>query len=382
MKLLVIMKYIVNLPLYWLSIVIPRNKNIWIFGAWFGQKYADNCKTLFEFVLKNDKQIRAIWLTKNKDVYKRLREEGKEVYFIYSIKGYFYSMLAGYYIVSSGLVDINKYVKGGSVKIINLWHGTPLKMIGCDQNKNFNYRNKQASFALKLKSYIFPFLKNDYNYVLSSSKKIGTLLKSAFMVTEEQIINLGYPRNDVLKERVESGKKTILFLPTFRDVSGFNIFENFDSKMFNEFLEKNGAVFYYKLHPADSNNKNNPQDTNIINLDSNIDLYEFLKSVDILLTDYSSIYFDFLLTQKPIVFTPFDIDTYISKDRRLYYDYESVTPGPKCRNWQEVIGEIDDLLQGKDSYLAQREVLNREFNENRSFDSTQKVYQFIKKKIN
>ena len=79
--------YIINLPLYYISYLLPKNKNVWIFGSWFGEKYADNSKALFEFVNKHDKEILAVWLTQSKTVFRDLNQKGLNVYYTYSLFG-------------------------------------------------------------------------------------------------------------------------------------------------------------------------------------------------------------------------------------------------------------------------------------------------------
>ena len=101
--------YIINIPLYYLSFFIPKNKNIWVFGAWFGKKYSDNSKALFEYVNKNDKEIFAVWLTESKTVFRDLNQKGFNVHYTYSFKGYFYSAVAKFNFVSSGMSDVNRY---------------------------------------------------------------------------------------------------------------------------------------------------------------------------------------------------------------------------------------------------------------------------------
>ena len=71
--------YIINCPLYYISYFLPKNKNIWVFGSWFGEKYADNSRALFEFVNKHDEKIETIWLTESKKVFNNLRKNDLKV---------------------------------------------------------------------------------------------------------------------------------------------------------------------------------------------------------------------------------------------------------------------------------------------------------------
>ena len=102
--------YTINIPAYLISFFFPKYSNIWIFGAWQGFRYSDNSKYLFEYVSKNHKNIRCIWLTKSEVVINKLQKNGFEAYYSYSLQGYFYTAISGIVIVSSALHDVNKFV--------------------------------------------------------------------------------------------------------------------------------------------------------------------------------------------------------------------------------------------------------------------------------
>jgi CDP-glycerol glycerophosphotransferase (TagB/SpsB family) len=367
--------YFINLPMYYISYLFPKNKNVWIFGAWFGEKYADNSKALFEFVNKHDEKIVAIWLTQSKTVFKELKQKGLNVYYTYSLFGYYYSAIARYVFVTTGMHDVNRFVSSNNIKV-QLWHGTPLKKIMNDDKLIVN--KKKSSYALK--QIFFPFNAVRYQYLLSSSENINNNLISAFGNKIDNIIVKGYPRNDMLFA-VNNKEKTITFLPTHRGEgqgSIQNIFQSFDSKEFNNFLEKKSCRLLIKPHFYDLNNIT-LQTTEYINiLKDDINLYQLLSNTDILITDYSSVYFDFLLLDRPIIFTPFDFKEYISKDREMYYDYDKVTPGPRCGDWNEVMHEIEKLVNGEDNYSNERMKINNYFNKYKDGESSRRVYEFFK----
>ena len=357
--------YIINLPLYYISFFIPKNKNIWVFGAWFGEKYADNSKALFEFVNNNDKEIFAVWLTESKTVFNELNQKGLNVYYTYSLFGYYYSAIARYVFVSSGMSDINRYAIARGC-IIQLWHGTPLKRID-------NVKKNQSILYL-LRNLVFPYSNPKYNYVLSASDNNIKDYKIAFQ-TKDVIIK-GYPRNDLLFRENFSNEKRVLYLPTFRDNTSFNVFEKLDVALLQSFCIRMNINFYYKLHFADKNTSE-ISEFNISKV-TDEDLYQLLSKTDILITDYSSVYFDFLLLDRPVIFTPFDFKDYISKDREMYYDYDKVTPGPRCENWNEVMNEIEKLMNGEDNYRGERKKTNNYFNKYQDGNSSKRVYEFFK----
>jgi CDP-glycerol glycerophosphotransferase len=79
------------------------------------------------------------------------------------------------------------------------------------------------------------------------------------------------------------------------------------------------------------------------------DIYEHLHNYDVLITDFSGIFFDFLITGKPIIMAPINMDTYLHEDRELYYNYEAICPDTPCMHWDEVLNKIIDVC--KEDYL-------------------------------
>lgn len=366
--------YVINIPLYYISYFFPKNKNVWIFGAWFGDKYADNSKALFEFVNKHDEKIVAIWLTQSKTVFNELKQKGLNVYYAYSLFGYYYSAIARYVFVSTGMHDVNRFVSSNNIKV-QLWHGTPLKKI---MNDDKLVAAKKRSHILK--QIFIPFDIIKYEYLISSSENINNHLISAFENKINNIIVKGYPRNDMLFG-VNNKEKIITFLPTHRGEGegGIqNIFQSFDSNEFDGFLEKRSYKLLIKPHFYDLNNITIDTTEHINIIKEDVDLYQLLSKTDILITDYSSVYFDFLLLDRPVIFTPFDFKEYISKDRDIYYDYDKVTPGPRCGDWNEVMNEIEKLINGKDNYSKERKKINNYFNKYKDGNSSKRIYDFFK----
>lgn len=374
--------YILNIPLYWISCCIPKNKNLWIFGAWFGEKYADNSKYLFEYVNRNHSHIRAVWLSKNKKTVELIKSKGYEVYYTYDIRAILLALKARFSIfVHSNRSDNLMFLNNKNTKLIQLWHGSPLKKIGLDDNI-FSNKKKQSL----LKQMLFPFIYEHYDIIIAQSENDRNIFKSAF--NNKNIIVTGYPRNDSFfnKKKSYSTKSEILYVPTFRDNIGseIDLFTdyNFDINKWQKYLEKNKIVFNIKMHPVNKTSKTIldklSKSKNIIFLDE-IDINDILPSFDILINDYSSIYFDFLLTNKPIVFAPFDYVKYLTKDRELYYDYDEVTPGPKCKDWNEVLKWIEKFNFNSSLYAKEREIIRNRFHKYLDGNSCMRVFEQIVK---
>lgn len=356
-KLITLLLKIFTLPFWYIQKLFPRNKHIWLFGAGSGLLYFDNSKWLYEYVLRNEKQINAIWITRNKEIYNKLSKENKPVLMVNSLKGIITSLRAGVVFINNTPKDVNARAINGSLQIW-LWHGLMMKQIGQDArlfSKQINgFKENIFQFFQKL---IFPEFTYNPDYIINTSEFFTPYFSSAFNLTNDRILITGYPRNDglfvkdkeilieELNEKYNNPTK-ILYLPTWRDAftnkgKSFNPFDSygFDSKTLSEILNTSNSVFLNKGHNFELKQWNADQVTErFINLSNQdfTDLYRLLKDIDILITDYSSVYFDFILTGKPVILAPFDIESYIRESRPLYYDYYKEIEGIKANDWNEL----------------------------------------------
>ena len=145
-------------------------------------------------------------------------------------------------------------------------------------------------------------------------------------------------------------------MPTFRD-SGRDFLKFLDLTTFNKFGLINNLLFIFKLHP-DTLIKKRESLNNILFYESSKDIYPILPLSDLLITDYSSIYTDYLFLNKPILFFPFDKEEYIKNDRAFQFDYDEFTPGPKAYNQQELERLILNILND-DHFANQRDKIKK-----------------------
>ena len=393
-----IFKYILFLlfnPFWYLQLLVPRNRNIWVFGAWAGNRYSDNTRAFFTYIVKNKPEIQAIWLSRKPEIVSRLRKEGLRSYSLNSLPGIYYSLRAKYAFVCFGKRDINPFFINGATSI-QFWHGVPMKKI-CNDDKF----SPITPFIGKILRVFFPFIYEfNFDYYLSTANTFDLIVKNAFLAKDEQIIFSGYPRNDIYFEeetelqyiaklKVEyNNPKLVAYLPTHRgalveDVDYFVKF-GFDFEMFNKYLNENNLVFIYKNHfvvqnKLESERFSQNRIIQISNEDIDDNLNLFLKSVDVLITDYSGVYFDFLLTEKPMIFAAFDLEDYISNNRELYFDYNEIACGPIAENWVEVLEAIEEL-RSKDQYKESRHSYNTLFNKYIDSKNCERVFHALSEK--
>lgn len=351
------------LPMYGLSFLFPRKKKIWIFGSTFGSRFADNPRYLYTYLQNKNKIIRPIWITRNKGIYKALKNCNAEVYMTDSLKGYWFALRGGVYIYDNYTKDINFWLSGNALHV-NTWHGIPLKKIQMDNKFDLvrHPKNKWARFKWSLRRLSD---EKPSDFVITTSEFLKDIFFSAF-ATNNVIIN-NYPRVDMLNGHLKNtilleeektiqksmlenrkfNKKNIIYMPTFRE-SEVKFFDVVNIQKFLDFLEENNMFFYVKLHPKSKNyNKfKSIQHSSLLVIDKDSDPYTYLGLTDMLMTDYSSIYFDYLVTNKPIVFFSYDLETYLNESRELYFPYEEFTPGNHITTMEELMKTISDVLIG------------------------------------
>ncbi len=287
--------------------------------------------------------------------------------------------------------------------VIELWHGIPFKAMGL-LDKSLDLRSKK----LAIKSW------NKVDFIVSSSLTYSTLINACFGTYKNPYIITGFPRNDYLfnngrlqelflkNDKKLRGKRVILFVPTFRKgyinrVEGIerdkNVFgfEEFDMKAFDDFLGENRALLIVKLHPNEEKFYKKVYETmNLSNFyfltseileSSKIDLYEILPDVDLLITDYSSIYFDFLLLNKPIIFVKPDFEQYSKIRGVLLSPYDFWAPGPKVTSQDDLEKSISEIFSGKDNYAERRKELKDVFFEHQDGNSSERILQVIRDKL-
>jgi CDP-glycerol glycerophosphotransferase (TagB/SpsB family) len=384
--------------------LFPRNNKLWVFGANNGDSFADNPKHLFLHLSSSHDEIEAVWLSRNPQTVKSLLATGYSACATYSLRGFWYALKAGCAVLSYGITDVNLMSVTGAKKV-QLWHGIPLKKIQRDVRWTAHKSFREAPLLIKpfllLSNWCYKLESETLDYAIACSKEHADKMCSAFGIRSTNVYITGYPRNDALfrsspllpadvdfvdriRARV-SFKHLIMYLPTFRDSRvgktdllgqfGFSVTEA------NANLEYLDAILIMKPHHMETKlSMHDSQLSDRVFVASNADLpdvYPTLRETDILITDYSSVYFDYLLLDRPIIFAPFDLEEYISGDRELYYDYDEVTPGPKATDWPEVFHLLKQVL-ARDEWTGQRGTVRSRFHHYIDGNSSERVYQTIK----
>jgi CDP-glycerol glycerophosphotransferase (TagB/SpsB family) len=388
--------------LYCLGGFFPRDPRLWLFGSWHGERFADNSKWLFLYAAKQRSTlIRCVWISKDATVVDTVRSLGFEAYHAFTPKGWWLCLRAGVYVFDCYSSDINFWLSSGAAKV-NLWHGIPLKKVerDIDNPQHFVHRGHHGNCLQRAAFWVrAPWMAEKAALVLSTSELVQRLHASAFGLPVQQVPVTGFPRNDAIGisayeplpeemafcERIRNlkadGKRLAMYMPTFRDHEQHARQIPLDWARLNEFLSRHNAAFLVKLH---RNDRASLPDLApypwIVEVDSKVDVYPLLRQVDVLVTDYSSIYFDYLLLDRPIVFYAYDLDQYIDRSRSLYVDYQSATPGPKPKSFEELLSALSNVLVESPSFEqwnAERENVRQAYHFYRDYHSSERVWSQI-----
>lgn len=346
---------------------IRPDSHIWLFSSTDNSHYNYNSRYLFEYVKENLPEITPLFVINDPELRNSLSSKYGKQYFIEteSIQGIRQALSAGVWFTSAGLPA---YGTGLHKKrlIINLWHGVPLKKIALlDPNL------KKAA-----RIYFKKIFSENYTCILTTSHELIPLMARSFAVSEDKIKVWGQPRNDGLFQKNDCREilgqlfpdlpeytKTVLYAPTFRDYGQVQLFpfKDFDQEQLEAFLEEKNMLLFIRTHVAEQGSAAPYLGKRIrfLGNEQTEDVTGILNIFDCLITDYSSIYIDYLLTDKPMIFLPYDRLQYLD-GRGMNFDYDDVTPGPKPETFNDF---LDALSPKEDFWKSERTRVNRLFNE-------------------
>lgn len=367
-----VIKRIFRAPIYvgavFLTRIIGRNEQIWIFSDFpSGQPFSQNRKYLFQYLADDyTEDVRPIWLTSDKRLYDKLSQEGYEVYRSTSLRARYYSLRAKYAPIDSSPGAIPWAYTGGAT-VIQMGHGIPLK---ANLSPGDSWLERVISW-------------NSIDYAVFSSKaeerhfqeyvEAGPGSERGWInnrLYASNTIHTGYPKTDAIVNSIgrsnehetlssdESSEgqaiRTIGYFPTRREGHGLDLDEVIDVPQIEELLTQNEAKLLIKPHRQLSLDGGIIRSEQIQSVDPDTDSHEFLTEVDILITDYSSIFFDFLPLGRPVIFYTPDYSAY-EELRGTHHKYENVVAGQRVNNFEELLEQLESNLKGVDEYARQRQ---------------------------
>lgn len=348
---------IYKLSFWGLGILLPKNKKLVIFESFLGKQYSDNPRAIYEYMVRHKPDYQMYWSIERKSI-KSFEYLDIKTVPRFSVKWLLLMTRAKYWVSNSRLpLWIPKPEK---TIYVQTWHGSPLKRLAADMDEV----HMPGTNTIKYKK---NFLKESskWDYLISPNRYSSEIFERAFRF-DKRMIESGYPRNDFLinsktdetikqiKEQngLPKNKKVILYAPTWRDnqfhKKGKYKFElQMDLKRLQERFG-NEYVIVLRLHYLVAENLDLTDYNDFVyDFSQYEDIRELYLISDLLITDYSSVFFDYANLKRPMLFFVYDIEEYRDHLRGFYFDFESKAPGPLVKTTEEIITEIEAIENGE-----------------------------------
>ncbi|MBO4509757.1 MAG: bifunctional glycosyltransferase family 2 protein/CDP-glycerol:glycerophosphate glycerophosphotransferase [Lachnospiraceae bacterium] len=336
-------------------------KDFILFESFLGRSYGDSSRYIYEYLQKLNAEGKLgsgniipqnptfIWMIDNKAA--KIPGKHKQVKFN-SLRYFYYVARCAVWVTN--MRQPSWYVKRPGVILLECWHGTPLKRLVFDMEDVHS-----ASPKYKMTVYNQSRM---WDYLISDNRFSTECFKRCFLFPEERILELGYPRNDLLygddkeerarkiKEKlgIPQDKKVVLYAPTWRDDDYYGPAQyKFDLPLDLEMMKSLRDRYYFILrtHYFIADHLNIPkEDADFVSDQSRYnDIGELYLISDILITDYSSVFFDFANLRRPILFFVYDLEKYAGVLRGFYFDMTTGCPGPLLKTNEEVLDALENI---------------------------------------
>ena len=329
------------------------------FESFHGTQFSDNPKAIYEWMKQEYPEYHLVWGV-NKGQEKPFRDEKVSYVLRFSIKWFLTMPRAAVWVINTRTPLW--LTKNKKTMYIQTWHGTPLKKIGRDIESisipGYTKESYDQSFTEESKR---------WNYLVSPNFYSTEIFKGAFDF-HGPVLEIGYPRNDILtkskdnpviktklKEKMglPTNKRIILYAPTWRETANrkdgkysFDTEFPFDDVM--ESVDENTLVLV-RMHYLVAKEIDFTQlDERIIDVSESYDMSELLAISDLLITDYSSSFFDYAITDSPILFFMPDKKNYEEEIRGFYFPIEESLPGPIAETKEELVDKITQWHSNED----------------------------------
>ena len=347
------------------SYLVPKRRNTFLLGGGLGKSFSGNPKYFYLYLERELSKGRKVWsshswITKSDEVLSELQQANRPVIDARTFAGFWAILRSEFLILESGTAIgsgahdiVYERILLGRFKIVQMWHGSPLKRINLDALHD----RENPRLIERIYTKICQLELSRLTVILALSEADASIFRSAF--NNNRIVKLGYPKNDVLfgdpqswgvTLRYQKYDKVLLYAPTFRDhpdvVTPFTL--EFLERLDGELRERNWCLLI-KKHPYDRGLHVPRYLENILDVTTfENDIQELLVQTDLLITDYSSVFVDFLLRDKPQIFYVYDLDDYKTRSRGMYYELKDMAPGPIARTEEEL---LDLMLTADEWYL-------------------------------
>lgn len=329
------------------------NKNIILYESFHGASISCNPLGIFKYLLtqQEHKKKKHIWVINSTyDIPEELSSLSNVIFVKHGSELYLRYLATAGYLINNNTFPAY-FIRRSGQKYLNTWHGTPLKTLGIDiPQKPFEHKNVLRNI-LQCTHIIYPNKHTLEKFLASYQAQDIYTAKTSFT---------GYPRIDMMinatqekkenikkKLKINNGLPNILYAPTWRgELSSPHVDISKITDLITELSSVPANLIISAHHLVNEKIKNINSEVNLI--DASIDTTETLSIVDLLITDYSSIMFDFLPQEKPILLYTYDLHSY-KQNRGLYLPVEDL-PFYKCANAKNIAKKVQDEIKTKQNY--------------------------------
>lgn len=390
--------WLVIAPLAWL---VPKRRDwIAVIGRADG-RLLDNTKYFYLEVATGAGGLRSVHVTERRDVYSQLREKGLESVLYPTLRGAWLLARCGTVVVDSieWCQRWRCFLVAGAT-LVQLWHGVGFKRIELDKWRNEARGRKLVAspwlYRVRLfRKWIRGRIPRYDAVVTTSAFYRDHVFAPAFR--SRHVVVAGYPRNSFgqlpgragelawlnvdtsvvarLDDWNRAGRRIVLVAPTFRDTRATPIgLDPQTCEMLDDFCRESGYELLFKFHPYE-HGAGWIRGDHLHVLDPQSDAYPLFPHLAAMVTDYSSIYMDFLHLDRPIVFLTPDLQRYVAQDRGIQFDFDRMTPGPKVSDWRGVVAAL--ATQGEEWRQARSELLALAFDGLPASGATSRLLAFM-----
>lgn len=349
-----------------------------VFNGFNGKAYACTPKAVYEYMLSHEEysDYRFVWVVRDLEKYAFLAKNPRTELVLDRSKAYDLALgSAKYWIFNYRIYD---YIFPKKEQVyVQCWHGTPLKRLGYDIVGSSNAMN-----SIEETCYRYRMDAERFRYILSPSAFASEKFSSAWNLKktgqEDKIVEVGYPRDDFLinyqpddvkriKEafQIPEGKKILLYAPTWRDNQhqagvGYTYSNTVDFEKMRKALGEEWVILFRAHYLVASKLNFNEFSGFVYNVSEHDDVNELYVIADLLMTDYSSVFFDYANLKKPMIFYMYDLAFYQNDLRGFYIDLNEL-PGPIVEQEDamiEWIQKVDDWFTYDEKYRSFNEKFN------------------------
>lgn len=385
--------YLLCYAFYPISYLFPRTDKILVFGSYRGA-FNDNSKYLFIYANEHILNKKIIWISTKQSTVTHIRNLGYRAYHITSAKGIYFALRSKYWFVNSYSSDIAFCLAGGA-KIVNLWHGVPMKAIEFGITKGDLAKRYVDKAFWDIFFHPAPFRRPDY--MISTTDFFDEVFSHSFRIDKSQCLQTGCPRNRILQlpfaevdafinryesqetkklvEKIRQYKTVLVYMPTWRDSQRDCFANGFNLNDLNACVARQDACVLMKPHANSIINASNRY-SNLFFLDGNVDMYCILPYTDVLITDYSSILYDYILMpEKNVVLFHYDYEEYINS-REFIFDLKDNIVGKQVFNFKDLLTTIE-CADYEMNQAGRARILEKFWGETTHIDSCRSIFEHL-----